>query len=136
MGRSGYVDDGFDCPEDCWAHIRWRGAVESSLRGKRGQAFLKELLAAMDAMPVKELIPDRLEADGSFCTLGVVGNARGIDMSNIDYEDPQQLSDAFGIAKAMCQEIEYMNDEGHYYNETPAERWRRMRAWVASEIKA
>jgi len=47
MSRSGYSDD---C-DDQWSLICWRGAVKSAIRGKRGQAFLKEMLAALDALP-------------------------------------------------------------------------------------
>jgi hypothetical protein len=43
-----------------WSHIRWRGAVASAIRGGRGQAFLREMLAAMDAMPVKRLVANEL----------------------------------------------------------------------------
>ena len=46
MSRSGYTDD----MEDMWQHICWRGAVASAIRGRRGQAFLREMLAAMDAI--------------------------------------------------------------------------------------
>jgi hypothetical protein len=45
MSRSGYSDD-----LDPLALGRWRGRVASAMRGKRGQAFLREMLAAMDAM--------------------------------------------------------------------------------------
>ena len=34
MSRSGYTDE---C--DGWELVRWRGAVNSAIRGKRGQAF-------------------------------------------------------------------------------------------------
>lgn len=44
--------------------IRWRGAVASAIRGKRGQAFLREMLAALDAMPEKRLIAGSLVFDG------------------------------------------------------------------------
>jgi hypothetical protein len=50
MGRAGYSED---C--DGWALIRWRGAVTSAIRGKRGQAFLREMLDALDALPVKRI---------------------------------------------------------------------------------
>lgn len=60
MSRSGYVDD--MC--DQWALIRYRGAVSSAIRGKRGQAFLREMLAALDAMPEKRLISGVLVFDG------------------------------------------------------------------------
>lgn len=144
MSRSGYSDD---C-EDNWSLICWRGAVNSALRGKRGQAFLKELAETMDAMPVKRLVTEELQADGEFCTLGVVGNARGLDMSVIDPDDAEAVADKFGLANAMVREIVWENDEhpGTYglredgttgwRRETPEERWVRMRAWVSKQLKA
>ncbi len=133
MSRSGYIDD---CDNN-WAHICWRGAVASAIKGKRGQTFFKELLAALDAMPEKRLIADELVADGEFCTLGVLGAARGIDMTELDPEDPDAVAGQFNIAAALAQEVVYMNDEyGSYWgNETPEERWKRMREWIASQIK-
>jgi hypothetical protein len=59
MSRSGYHDDGGG-----WSLICWRGAVAAAMRGKRGQAFLKEMLAAFDAMPEKRLVAGRLVFDG------------------------------------------------------------------------
>lgn len=132
MSRSGYIDDG-----DTWALIRWRGAVASAIRGNRGQAFFKELLAALDAMPEKRLITDTLKSDGDFCTLGVLGAARGIDMDQLNPENPEEVATEFNIASALAQEVVYMNDEyGSYWgDETPEQRWARMRKWIASQIK-
>lgn len=129
MSRSGYCDD----QEDNWRHICWRGAVNSAIKGKRGQAFLIELAEAMDAMPVKRLVTEDLQADGEFCTLGVVGNARNMDMSIIDPDDAEAVAERFGLAEAMVREIVYENDE--YFRETPEERWIRMRNWVSKQIK-
>lgn len=154
MSRSGYSDE---C--DGWALIRWRGAVNAALKGKRGQAFLRETLAALDAMPVKELAADSLaNAQGQFCTLGAVGAARGLDMANIDPECRYSVAAAFGIAEAMAAEIMYLNDEvdrsiwierpgpvrdywesqrlgSHRRDASGEERWRRMREWVAMQIE-
>ncbi|WP_258230409.1 hypothetical protein [Pseudomonas protegens] len=79
MTRSGYSDD---CGE--WDFVRWRGAVNSALNGKHGQAFLIGLRDAMDAMPNKRLVANTLETDGQYCTLGVLGAKRGLDMTGID----------------------------------------------------
>ncbi len=131
MSRSGYSDD----VDDNWALIRWRGAVASALRGRRGQEFLRELLAALDAMPHKVLITEELQAEGSFCTMGVVGDARGLDMGSIDAYDTEQVSAALGIPYSIVKEIAYLNDEGEYWErETPQQRWIRMRKWVANQI--
>src|ERR1700754_1072963 len=105
MSRSGYSDD-------CENLGLWRGAVARAISGERGQAALKELAAAMDAMPEKTLAAESLvNHEGEFCTLGVLGQARGLDMSLIDPEDYDWVADAFNLAPAMVREIVYENDE-------------------------
>jgi hypothetical protein len=128
MSRSGYTED---C--DGWALIRWRGAVESAIRGRRGQAFFKDLLAALDALPEKRLIAHELEKDGEVCAIGALGKQRGIDMAEIDPEDHDRVASVFGIAPALAAEIVYMNDEA-FWRAEPEWRFEKMRAWVASNI--
>lgn len=108
MSRHGYNDDD---DYDPLAHGRWRGALLSAIRGKRGQTFLREVLAALDAMPEKELVTAALQADGQFCTLGVVGHARGMDLEAIDPEDYEAVAAAFGINERIAREVMYLNDE-------------------------
>jgi hypothetical protein len=138
MSRSGYHDD----MDDNWSAICWRGAVASAIRGKRGQTFLKEMLAALDAMPEKKLVANELEltrthelgADISVCAIGAVGLARNLDMSGINPECTEHVADTFGIAEALAREIVFMNDEGSFRPETDEQRWSRMRAWVENQI--
>jgi hypothetical protein len=131
MSRSGYVED-----LDPWEHIRWRGAVASAIKGKRGQALLKEMLASMAAMPVKCLVAENLIEDdsGAVCALGAVGKARDIDMAPIDPEDSAAVAETFGIAQAMAQEIVWINDEAGPSKETPEARFQRVRRWTESQI--
>ncbi len=131
MSRSGYTDD-WDF--EWWYHIRWRGQVASAIRGKRGQAFLRELVQALDAMPEKRLIPNNLEHAGNVCAIGSVGRARGIDMSKLDPEDYNSIAATFGIARQLVQEIEYMNDEGVCVS-SPEQRWQKMRNWAVSQLR-
>lgn len=129
MSRSGYSGD-----IDNWALIKWRGQVASAIRGKRGQRLLRELLEALDAMPVKELIANELQAaDGSYCALGVVGAKRGIDLAAIDPDEPTDVAAAFDIAQQLACEIAEINDMA--YGCSPGTRWREVRAWVAAQIK-
>lgn len=130
MSRSGYVDD----MDDTWALIKWRGQVASAIRGKRGQSFLRELIAALDAMPAKRLIAHDLEREGNVCAIGSVGARRGVDMSKLDPEDPEGIAGAFGIAHQLVQEIEYMNDEA-YFGSTPEGRWQFIRAWAVENLR-
>lgn len=132
MSRCGYTED---C-DDWWQHIMWRGRVTSAIRGKRGQAFLKELVEALDAMPEKRLIKDELRTTEGVCALGCVGAKRGMDLEKLEPENTEALVAAFGIADAMVREIEWQNDENWYGKETPEIRWQRVRDWAASQIKA
>lgn len=129
MSRSGYSED---C--DGWSLIMYRGAVASATKGKRGQALLKELLGAMDAMENKRLVAWELEKDGEVCALGALGKARGIDMSKLDPEYTEQIATTFGIAPSLAREIVYMNDEVVWRLEEPEARFTRMREWIASQI--
>ncbi len=129
MSRAGYIED-----SDQWDLIRWRGAVTSAIRGNRGQALLRDMLAALDAMPVKELIASELVSERGCCALGAVAQAWKIDVSGIDPEDYEQIAKTFGIAEAMVREIEYVNDE--WGGSDPEKRWTRVRAWVAEQIKS
>ena len=130
MSRSGYTDD-----LDPLALGRYRAQVASAIRGKRGQAFLRELADAMDAMPEKVLIANELiDAEGDCCAIGVVCKARGLDVSGIDYEEPDDVGNLVGIARQLAAEIEFENDEGSWAIESPARRWRRMREWVESQL--
>jgi hypothetical protein len=128
MSRSGYSDD-------CENLELYRASVERALKGKRGQAFLRELAAAMDAMLEKALIAGELiTPEGDCCAIGTVCKARGVDVSKVNYDDPDSVARAIGVARSMAAEIEYENDEGSRRAETPAERWQRMRKWVNDNL--
>lgn len=131
MSRCGYHDD---CDYDWWSHIRWRGQVASAIKGRRGQAFLRELIESLDILPEKRLVKEALEDCGGVCAIGSVGLKRGVNMSGLDPEEPVAIASVFGIASQMVREIEYMNDEGAW-NETPEQRWARMRNWAAANLK-
>ncbi|MGX9980652.1 hypothetical protein [Methylobacterium fujisawaense] len=138
MSRSGYVDD-YD-QDDQWGHIRYRGMIASATRGKRGQAFFRDLLAALDAMPAKRLIRNDLIREDStgyenVCTLGALGRARRIDMTNLDPDDAETVAGKFDIATPLAREVVWENDEAGPWRETPEARWLRVRTWVASQIK-
>ena len=182
MSRSGYSDDEGEPGQ----FAMWSGQVASAIRGKRGQAFLREMAEAMDAMPDKRLIAhdlrqsvevgpspserwagvrgsgkvDELRIEScaaaayhtgapplaNVCAIGTVGERRGMPLETLDPMDPESIAHAFGIAHQLVSEIEYMNDEAFdsVWNPithtsrpiTPEESWTRMRAWVASQIRA
>lgn len=142
MSRSGYSDD-----DDGDGRIAmWRGQVASASRGKRGQQFFRDLVAALDAMPEKGLITHELRSpSGEVCAIGALGVNSGVDMSKLDPDEPDEVAAAFGIASCLAQEVVYMNDERFdwYYpgngmkraEYTPEERWLKMRDWAAKQIR-
>jgi len=146
MSRAGYYGDG---DGDALQYGQWRGQVASAIRGRRGQAFLRELREALDAMSEKRLAKAILvetaevsAADGeppvvrvNACALGVVALRRGIDTSRIDIEDYDNIHCPFGIANAMAREIIYENDESWPHPKSDEERWRKMRWWVEYYIR-
>ncbi len=138
MSRSGYTDD----YDDYGRANLYRANVERALRGKRGQAFLREMLEALDAMPVKALIArDLVRRDGGVCALGAVAVKRGLDVADLDPECPETVAYTYGITEMVAREIVFWNDEdgwrwegGTRRLETDQERWQRMRRWVASHL--
>lgn len=102
-----------------------------AILGKRGQAFMRRLRAALDAMLVKRLITDAIKDEsGEVCALGAVD-------PNVDAYDAEYLAEHFDIARALAAEITYMNDEAMAWlmeAETPEQRWVHMRAWVEKQI--
>lgn len=148
MSRSGYSDD---C--DGWDLIRWRGAVASAIRGKRGQAFLREALAALDALPEKRLVSndlvvvdgdDDLAEETNVCLLGAVGLGRRLDLRGIDPEDREKVAGIFGIPYSFACEIMHENDEHFSWDieqrrsvpETPEQRFMRMRRWIEASLSS
>jgi hypothetical protein len=148
VSRSNYSDD---CEH---VHL-YRGAVNRALQGKRGQAFLREMLAALDELPWQRLEVGtlveltRLDADDELtedvnaeahvsgcCAMGAVALKRELDVSNVNAYMSSEVGRAFDIAPSMAAEIAYENDEAGPDDETPEQRWHRVRAWVVAQIKA
>lgn len=127
MSRSGYSDDLF--PLDLG---RWRAQVASAMRGKRGQQFFRDLIAALDALPEKKLVRGHLEKDGAVCALGALGRHRGVDVGTLDTEDYDALGVTFNIAYQLAQEVMYENDERYGTDEN---RWQRMRDWAELQLR-
>lgn len=153
MSRHGWTEsDG----EDQWAEIRQAGAMKSALRGKRGQKLLRDLVAALDAMPVKELVPDSFSCDGGVCALGAVAQYRGVEVPRTveviedefgtipifefegdrfeedEYDLGEIAAGQLDISSTLAREVMWQNDECY---DTPAQRWAGMRRWAERRLK-
>ena len=170
MSRSCYSDDfGDEYPGQLGLY---RANVERSLRGKVGQARLRELRDALLALPVKELRPD-LFATGQpqapqVCALGAwawrkaSGDVeRAAEIGGGVEADDEETAEALrplGWPRLVVLETVYENDRDSYIYETfegpadrhrpwdwpiqrrlaetPAERYRRVLAWVEGQLQA
>ncbi len=127
MSRSGYTDD---C-DDYLALGRWRAQVASATRGKRGQRFFRDLVAALDALPEKRLIPNELVTGEGVCALGALGKMRNLTLPKLDH--PERIAAVFDVARQLTAEVMYMNDED-CWGESPEARWLSVRKWAAKQI--
>lgn len=159
MSRINYSDD----EEYPGQFFLWQANCDRSLQGKAGQRELRELEAALLALPSKRLIHGALENEqGEVCAIACYAKHKGVDLSK---HDPEYASDRVGIEGGMprlvawkvvemnditCDEEYWATAEGpqeaaHYYlgggisvrlHMTPEERYRRVLAWVQEELKA
>lgn len=140
----------------------WDANCRRSLRGKDGQKALRELEAALLALPEKRLIRDALtNDDGEVCAVGAYARHKGLDLSKFD---PEYESDEVGIAAGMpplvAWKVVALNDvtldtvwevadgplnrwDAHYKggvavvrDMTPEERYEKVLTWVRSQLSA
>lgn len=139
MSRSGYVED----VDDNWMFIRWRGQVESAIRGRRGQRFVRDLIDALDALPEKKLVRGSLVAEDGCCAMGAVALRRGVQVDDLnmdpddDYGESSEIAGArLDIATPLAREVAFINDEDGpmLREETPEERFSRVRAWAVKQL--
>lgn len=127
MNRSEYTDDCDERRVD-----RWRRKVDAAIHGPEGQTFLRELAAALDALPDKWLIDGSLlNDDGDCCAIGAVCKARGMDTERMDDDGMECVAERLGVPWPLAAEIFDVNDG---LRETPVARWHRMRRWVDRHI--
>ncbi len=133
MSRSGYTDE-----YDSYSELTmYRGQVQSAMRGKRGQKFFRDLVAALDSLPERRLIRNELATEEGVCALGALALLRGVALPELDHEDDNdshRLAPVFDIASQLAAETMYMNDERNEFG-TPEQRWERIRDWAARHIR-
>lgn len=126
----------------------WNANVVRSLKGRAGQVALRELEAALVALPEKRLIRNYLidDADG-VCAVGCYARAKGLDLKAFDRDyETDAVGVKAGMPRLVAWEVVAQNDiynEGHYKDGdgryvayTPEERYERVLAWVREQLKS
>lgn len=93
--------------------------------------MLREMAAALDAMPIKELIAGHLviPESGKCCALGALLLAKGVWKPWRLKDDRDAVAAILDVDADLVSTIEDINDESPG-PETDAQRWTRVRAWV------
>lgn len=136
---SRFWDDESDDPLD-WG--RYEAAKLSTLRGRRGQAFLRELVAALDALPQPELSEGALgdRRTGCVCALGAVALAQGDSFDDLAKDNgnwgPDEAAEWYSISPTLANEIISANDDWRDGNtvDVRRSRWRHVRSWAVSHL--
>jgi hypothetical protein len=112
----------------------WQANCRRSLRGKAGQEELRELRAALLALPEKRLIHGELEnEEGEVCAIGAYGKRKGLDLSKFDVDsDTDEVGIAGGMPALVAWKVVEMNDMELDLDVTPEQRYEKMLAWVES----
>lgn len=113
----------------------WQSNCERSLRGRSGQAELRELHAALVALPEKRLIFGSLVDDeGGVCAVGAYARHKGLSLSNFDPEDEtDEVGIEAGMPRLVAWKVVEMNDI-QFNSLTPEQRYEKMLSWVESKL--
>jgi hypothetical protein len=122
-----------------------QGWLKSAVRGQRGQQFLRDLVAALDALPTPELSCGALEdaETGCCCAFGAVRRFRGPENVNLwfhpEEEDitPDDLANPFGVPQTLAWAVVQVNEEMNESNTEQGRRrrWAEVRAWAVSHLQ-
>lgn len=132
-------------------------ALKRAIEGRRGQAALRLLIRALDAMPGQRIIDDWLSKDGDVCTIGAMlvqhrveqGKSREEAIEYVtgaqdvltqrrdgwDWTDIADLATTnIDIARYLALELVSLTDEWGQ-GMTPEKRWAFIRTWATNNLK-
>jgi len=106
----------------------WQANCRRSLKGRAGQAALRELEAALLALPEKRLIADKMiDAEGEVCAIGALAKYKGRDLLAEPHVGPddefegdgemEEIGMELGMPRLVAWKVVSKNDieiDGHY----------------------
>lgn len=122
------------------------GALRSAIRGKRGQRFLRDLIAALDALPSKELSAGALEDEqtGCCCAFGAVRRWRGAAAVPLWFDpmeedlSPSHLAEPFNVSETLAWAVVAANESCFSGNAEPERRrrWEEVKRWALRHLES
>jgi hypothetical protein len=138
-----------DCDDydwEPWMEGQAAGALQSAIRGRRGQRLLRDLIAGLDALPVPELAAGALEdpETGCVCALGAVRLQRGPEAVPLRFDptdedvDWRELAKPFNISETLANAVVSQNEYASERNDEQSRRrrWLSVRAWAVGHLIA
>ena len=125
----------------------WQANCRRSRQGKKGQAALRELEAALMNMPVKRIQKDVfVEPSGETCAIGALMLDRKVsagmtrvqavaECSALEPLDTEEHGISIGLPRLVAWSVAVENDE-FYRTESPEERYLRILAWVRKQLQS
>lgn len=115
----------------------WQGNCQRSLKGKAGQAALRELEAALLALPDKRLIAHKvIDAEGDVCAIGALAKYKGRNLltepnvyehGEFDGDDEmEEIGMELGMPRLVAWKVVAKNDieiDGRYETLPGPARW-------------
>jgi hypothetical protein len=135
----------------------WRANLRRSLKGRNGRRALRDLEAALLALPDKRLIADHLAANGQVCAVGAIvthrkvslGQAREAVLRELEGEpreddceewddcddmgETEEVGVANGIPRLVAWRLVELNDM-ELARFTPEERYEKVLAWARKHL--
>lgn len=129
----------------------WQANCERSLKGKKGQASLRDLEAALLALPSPRLIAGELQNKaGEVCAIGALAKFKGhecpivaygldefgdTEIDPIDVESATiDLAKTLGVPRMVAIAVAAENDAA-WVKLDSEQRYQRVLAWVRQEIQ-
>jgi hypothetical protein len=120
----------------------WQGNCDRSLHGKNGQESLRQLEAALLALPSKRLIEGELDNGEDVCAIGALVRHKHLVL-RADPEEMVEVGVECGIPHLVAWKIVEVNDVefdrkwevNKVSTYTPEERYIGVLNWVRKQIK-
>lgn len=115
----------------------WQANCRRSIKGTRGQRELRELEAALVALPEKRLIHGELTDDsGGVCAIACYAKHKGVDLSPFDLDDESdQAGIKAGMPRLVAWKVVELNDI-ELERVTEEQRYLAVLEWVREQLAA
>lgn len=121
----------------------WQANCRRSLLGAKGQAALRELEAALLALPSKRLIRNDLDDGADVCAIGALVRFKQItpqadaefEMEDVGIECGMPRLVAWKVVELNDVELDYRWLLGRSVEITPEDRYQRVLEWVQELIR-